>query len=138
MPNPDADICSKQEKTNSLAAYPAIFDLQDDGGVTISERMNILAYLLRQERPALLVIVKEPTRHIRVLWGIKKLPFSYSNRTALVGHIIAFSRDIVAGNTLTTIAIDYKWCNLEYHPVPSQLTAASKINKIRPEDTGTP
>ena len=30
LPNPGAtfaDICSKQEKTNSLAAYPAIFDL---------------------------------------------------------------------------------------------------------------
>ena len=100
--------------------------------------MNILAPLPRQERLYLLVIVEEPTRHIIVLWGIKKLPFSYANRTALDGHIVAFSHDIVAGNTSPTIAIGNEWWNLEDHPVPSQLTAASKINKIRPEDTGIP
>ena len=66
--------------------------------------------------PALLVIVEELTRHIRVLWGIEKLTFSYANRTALDGHIIAFSRDIVAGNTPPTIAIDDEWWNLEDHP----------------------
>ena len=74
--------------------------------------MNILASLPRQERPDLLVIVEEPTRHIRVLWGIKKPPFSYANRTALDGHIVAFSRDIVAGNTPHTIAIGNEWWNL--------------------------
>ena len=139
--NPDAtftDICRKQEKTNSLAAYPAIFDLQDDGGATRSERMNILAPLSRQERQALLVISEEPTLHIRVLWGIEKLPFSYVNRTSLDDHIVAFSCHIVAGNTPRTITIDNEWWNLEDHPVPSQLTAASDISNIKPEDTGTP
>ena len=100
--------------------------------------MNILASLPRQERPSLLVIVKEPTRNIRFLRGIEKPPFSYANRTALDGHIVAFSRDIVAGNTPPTIAINNEWWNLEDHPVPSQLTAASEINKIRPEDTDIP
>ena len=89
-----------------------------------------------QEKPALLVIVEEPTRNIRVLWVIEKLPFSYANRTALDGHIAAFSRNIVAGNTPPNIAIDDEWWNLEDHLMPPQLTAASKINKIRPEDTG--
>ena len=92
--------------------------------------MNTLASLSRQERPALLVIVEDPMHRIRVLWGIKKLPFSYANTTALNGHIIAFSCDIVAGNTPPTIAIDDEWWNLEDHPVTSQLTAASEINKI--------
>ena len=90
-----------------LSCIPAIFDLQDNGGTTRSERMNILASLPRQEGPALLVIVEEPTCHIRVFWGIEKLPFSYANRTALYGHIVAFSRDILAGNTPPTIAIEY-------------------------------
>ena len=74
--------------------------------------MNTLASLPRQERPSLLVIVEEPTLHIRVLWSIKKLPFSYANRTALDGHIIAFSRDIVAGDISPTIEIDNDWWNL--------------------------
>ena len=100
--------------------------------------MNILSSLPRQERPALLVIVEEPTRHIRVLWGIEKLPFSYANRTALNGHIVAFSRDIAAGNTPPTISINDEWWNLEDHPVPSQLTAASKISNIQPEEAGIP
>ena len=129
-----AEICSRQQRKNALAAYPTIFDLQDNGGATRSERMNILAPLPRQERPSLLVIVEEPTRHIRVLWGIEKPPFSYAKRTTLDGHIVAFYRNIVAGDTPPTIAIEGDWWNPEDHPVPSQLTAASKINKIRPED----
>ena len=132
------EICSKQRRTNSLAAYPAIFDLQDDGGASRSERMNILASLPRKERPDLLVIVKKPTHHIRVLWGTEKLPFSYSNRTALDGHIVAFSRDIVTGDTPPTIAINDDWWNLEDHPVQSQPKVASEINKIRPEDPCIP
>ena len=113
-----------------MAAYPAIFDLQDDGGATRSKKMNILASLPRQERPALLVIVEEPTHHISFLWGIEKLPFSYANRTALDGHIVAFSRNTVAGDTPPTIAIDDDWWNLEDSPIPLQLTAASEIKKI--------
>ena len=141
MPKPDytlEEICSRQQRTNSLAAYPAIFYLQYNGGATRSERMNILESLPLQERLALLVIVEETTRHIRVLWGIDKLPFSYANRTALDGHIVAFSCDIVAGDTPPTIAIDDDWWNLEDHPVPSQLTASSDINKIRTEDICIP
>ena len=84
--------------------------------------MNILASLPRQESPALLIIVKDPTRQIRVLWGFEKLPFYYANRNALDGHIITFSRDIVAGDTPPTIAIDDDWWDLEDCPVPSQLT----------------
>ena len=67
--------------------------------------MKILASLPHQDRPALLVIVEEPTRHIRFLWGIEKPPFLYANKTALDGHIVAFSCDIVAGNTPPTITI---------------------------------
>ena len=59
----------------------------------------------RQESPALLIIVEEPTRRIRVLWGIEKPPFSYDNMTALDGHIVDFSRDIVSGDTPPTIVI---------------------------------
>ena len=89
--------------------------------------MNIIASLPRQEWPTLLVIVEEPTRHIRVLWGVKNPPLSYAKRNALDGHIVAFSHDIVAGDTPPTTAIDNDWWNLKYHPVPSQLTAASDI-----------
>ena len=100
--------------------------------------MNILESLPQQERPALLIIVEEPTRHIILLRGIEKFPLSYANRTALDGHIVAFSREIVAGDTPPTVAIDDDWWNLKDHPVPSQLTAASEINKIRPEDPRIP
>ena len=68
--------------------------------------MKILASLPQPERPALLIIVEEPTRHIRVLWGIEKLPYSYANKIALDGRVVAFSRDIISGNTPPTIAVD--------------------------------
>ena len=91
--------------------------------------MSILASLPQQERPALLVIIEQPTRYIIVIWGIEKLLFSYVNRTTLDGHIVAFSRNIVTGDTPPTITIGNDWWNLEDQPVPSQLTAASKLNK---------
>ena len=100
--------------------------------------MSNLALFPRQEIPSLLTIVEEPTRHIRVLWGIEKLPFSYANRTALDAHIIAFSRDIVLGDTPPAIAISNDLCYLEYRPVPSQYTAASKVTKLRPEEHSIP
>ena len=130
-----AEVCSKQQRTNSLAAYSAIFDLQDNNVTTTSERMNILASLKQQERPALLIIVKEATRHIRVLWGIDKLPFSYENRTSLDGRIVAFSCDIIAGNTPPTIAIDEEWWNHEDRPVPTEQEAESEVSKLRTGDT---
>ena len=102
-----------------MATYPTIFDLQEGDGAARSKRMNIHASLPRQERPALLVIVEEPTHHISFLWGIEKLPFSYANRTALDGHIVAFSRNIVAEDTPPTIAIDDDWWNLEDSLIPS-------------------
>ena len=100
--------------------------------------MNILASLPRQESPTLLVIVKDPTLHIRFLWGIEKLPFSFTNRTALSVHIVALSHDIVTGDTPPTITIYDDWWNFEDHPISSQLTAASESNKIRPEEPCIP
>ena len=95
--------------------------------------MSTLASLPRQERPALLIIVTQPKCHIRVLWGIEKLPFSYANRTALGGHIVTFSRDIVAGDTPPTIAISDECWDREDRPVPSQQMAATEVSKLSPE-----
>ena len=70
--------------------------------------------------------------------GHIKLPFYYSNRTALDGHIVNFSCDIVAGDTPTTITIRNEWWDLEDRPVLSQHTAATEVIKLRPEDHSTP
>ena len=96
--------------------------------------MSTLAYLPRQEKPALLIIVEEPTRHIRSFWAIQKPPFSYAKRTALEGHIVAFSCGSVAGDTPLTITISNDWWEIEDRPVPSQHMAASEVIKLRPED----
>ena len=100
--------------------------------------MSTLSSLPRQEQPALLIIVKQPTRHIRVLWGIEKLPFSYANRTTLDCHIVTFSRDIVTGDTQPTIAIRDEWWDRKDRPLPSQHTAATKVSNLRPEDHSIP
>ena len=101
-----SEVCSQQQRTDSLAAYPAFFDLTESNTTKTSERIDILASLPHHKRPALLVIVEELTRHIRVLWGIEKLPYSYANKTSLDGRIVAFSRDVVAGNTPPTISVN--------------------------------
>ena len=100
--------------------------------------MNILPYLPQHDRPALLVIFEEPTRHIRFLWGIEKLPLSYSNSTALDGRIVTFSRDIVAGNTPPTIYIDKEWWYQEDHPILTEPKADDEVSKIQPRDTSIP
>ena len=56
-----------------------------------------------------------PAQHIRVLWGVEKLPYSYANKTDLDGHVVAFSRDIVAGNTPTETVADHEVANLRPH-----------------------
>ena len=56
--------CSKQQRTYSLSVDPAIFDLLKDNRTTSAERMNTLESLPRHERPALLIIVEEPTHHV--------------------------------------------------------------------------
>ena len=101
-----AEVCSQQQRTDSLAAYPAIFNLQEINTTTTAERIDILASLSQHKRPALLVIVEEPTRHIRLLWGIEKIPYSYANKTALDGRIVVLSGDLVAGNTPPTISVN--------------------------------
>ena len=100
--------------------------------------MDILAFLLQHERPDLLVIVEEPTRHIRVLWGIKKLSYSYANRTALDVRIVAFSRDVVAGNTPPTIFINKEWWGKEDRPVQKETKANTEVSKLQPRDTIIP
>ena len=79
----------KKFQENTLVAYPAIFNLQEDKSSSNAERMSTLASLPQQEQPALLVIVTQPKRHIRVLWGIDKLPFFYKtglHLTATLSH----------------------------------------------------
>ena len=93
-----------------MAAYPTIFDLlKDDGTTQPWKRMNTLASLPLQYMTSLIIIVKGPNHHIQVLWGIEKLPFSYANETALDVHTVAFSRDIIAGDTPHIIAISINW-----------------------------
>ena len=52
----------------------------------------------------------------------------------LDGHIVAFFRDIVSGNTSPTITVIYDWWDLKDLPVLSQHTAASKVTMLRPEE----
>ena len=84
------------------------------------------------------IIVEEPTRHIRVLWRIEKLPYSYANKTALDGCIVAFSRDIVAGNTPPTITVNEEWWETEELQVPTETVANSEVAKLQPRDTSIP
>ena len=92
----------------------------------------------QHEIPDLLIIVEEPTRHIRVLWGSEKLPYSYTNKTTLDGRILAFSRDIVAGNTPPTIAVNEEWWEKEELPFPTETVANSEVAKLQPQDTSIP
>ena len=100
--------------------------------------MDILASLPQPKRPTLLIIVEQPTRHIRVLWGTEKIPYSYANKTALDGRVVAFSRDIVAGNTPPTIAIDEEWWDKDELPVPTETVADNEVAKLQPQDTSIP
>ena len=60
------------------------------------------------------------------------------NKTALNGHIVAFSRNIVAGDPPSTIAISDNWWDLEDLPLPSPHTAASEVTKLIPDKYSTP
>ena len=70
--------------------------------------------------------------------GNRKTPLLLNNKTALDGHIVAFSCDIVARDTPPTIAISDNWWGLEDLPVPSPHTAASEVAKLRPDEKSIP
>ena len=133
-----AEVCSQQKITEYLDAYPTIFDLRESNITTTPEQMDILSSLPQPKRSALLIIVEQPTRHIRVLWGIEKLPYSYANKTALDGRVVAFSRDIVAGNTPPTIAVNEECWDKDELPVPTETVAYHEVAKLQPQDTSIP
>ena len=72
----------------------------------------------------------EPTRYIIVLWWIEKLPFSYTNRTALNSRIVSFSRDSASGKTTTIIAIGEEWWDQEDRPIPTEQKADSEVSRL--------
>ena len=119
-----------------MAAYPDIFNLLEaNGNPPTAEMMATLTSLPLQERPALRIIVNGSPRHPLVLWVIKKLPFYYSNKTALGRHIVTFSHDIVSEATYPTITINLDWWDLKDHPVVSPITAATKVEKLLSSDS---
>ena len=63
-----AEVCSQQQRTESLAAYPAIFDLQESDITSAPERMDILASLPQPKRADLLIIMEQTTRPSRAVW----------------------------------------------------------------------
>ena len=73
-----------------------------------------------------------------MLWGLEKLPYSYANKTALDGRDVAYSRDIVAGNTPPTIAVDKEWWKKDELPVPTEKVANHEVTKLQPQDTSIP
>ena len=116
----------------------AIFDLQESEITSTPERMDILPSLPQPGIRAILIVVEQTTRHIIVLWGIEKLPYSYANKTALDGRVVVFSRDVVAGNTPPTIAINEEWWDKDELPVPTETAADHKVAKLRPQETSIP
>ena len=68
--------------------------------------MATLTSIPLQEHPDLPIIMDVHPLHLKLLWVINKLPFSYANKTVLDGHIVAFSYDAVTGPTPLTITIN--------------------------------
>ena len=52
-----------------------------------------------------IVLVKGPPHHIRVIWGVEKIPVSFTKATNIDRHIVNFSQDLVEDILLPTIKI---------------------------------
>ena len=65
------DVCTAQNGSQDLAAYPKIFDLLTTDTIPrAKDRLDNLALLAIKERLYLVVVVARTPCHIRVLWGI--------------------------------------------------------------------
>ena len=73
-----------------------------------------------------------------MLWGVEKLPYSYANKTDLDGRVVALSRDVVAGNTPPTIAVDEEWWDKDELPVPLEAVKDHEVAKLRPHESSIP
>ena len=51
---------------------------------------------------------------------------------------MAFSRDIVAGNTPPTIAVDEEWWDKDKLPVSKETVSDHEVAKLQPRDTSIP
>ena len=114
-----------------LEAYPTIFNLMSEyGGPKSNKHLITLNYLTIQELPALLLVVYVPSLYLRFHWGVKKLPFYFTNKKAPDGKFVASSLNVVSGATPPTISVDPDWWTLEDHPVVSENTADTKVARM--------
>ena len=70
--------------------------------------------------------------------GSRKLPYSYANKTDLDGRVVAFSRDVVAGSTPPTIAVNEEWWDKDELPVPLEAVTDHEVAKLQPHEVSTP
>ena len=85
------DVCTAQNGSQALAAYPKIFDLlKTDTIPEAKDRLDILALLAPEEYPALVLVVAGPPHNVQVLWGIERLPMLFNNSSSMDGKTIAF------------------------------------------------
>ena len=59
-----------------------------------------------EEIPTLIIFVKGLPRHLRVIWGIERLPVSITNATDTDYQIVAFFCDLVEVTLKPKIKVD--------------------------------
>ena len=128
-----------QQRNQALAAYPKIFDLlKTDTIPEAKDRLETLTSLALKERLALVVVVAGQPRHIRVLWGIERLPVSFTNSSSTDGQTVTFSRDMVEGTLPPTVKINHTWWELTQQPVVSAAMAPQLLSGLSPIATEIP
>ena len=70
--------------------------------------------------------------------GNRKTLLLLRQQIDLYGRVVKLSRDIVAGNTPPTIAVDEEWWDKDELPVPTEAVADHEVAKLRPQEASIP
>ena len=92
---------------HNVPGFPGIFALLEEGAHTTPRlRLERLTTLPLGDRSPLVVCLKAPDPHIRVLWGAQSATPSFANPTPEEKKILAFARDIRLGLLLVTVVVN--------------------------------
>ena len=94
----------------SIPGFPGVFTLLKAGAhPTPQTQLKRLVTLHLGERPPIVVCLKAPETHIRVLWSTHFVTLSFTQPTLEYRKVLVFVQDIRLGQLPATVVIHPEW-----------------------------
>ena len=117
-------------------SFPNIFDLpKEEGQGKAEERLAMLDIITLKESPAVVLRVRHPKKHVRVIWGIERLACYFCNLYWLDSKIVDFERDVAEGTSPPMVLVEQYSCYIQDSEVVSDAGEAVVLLGLSLTDT---